>query len=461
MIEINNKLKIDDFKSKIRLLWNLSGEKIERIISEYDELKGAPVFTVNGKYATRGWTEWTHGFQFGSAVLHYDATGESRFIELAKQQIIDKMATHVSHTGVHDHGFNNLSTYGNLLRLMYEEKMEFNKWEANFYKLAIKISGAVQASRWTELPSGGFISSFNGPHSLFVDTIRSCRILVVSHLLGHTYHGEGDKKISLLDRAINHIKATAKYSIYYGDGRDKYDIRGRTAHECVFNVKDGQFRCPNSQQGYTGFTTWTRGLAWAMLGFAEELEALELIDDDEFKHLGGIEKITQIMLQGAKATCDFYIDQTPTCGITYWDTGAPNLHKIGEYLNKPADPFNDWEPVDSSAAAIGAQGLLRLGNYLTKKNQREEGEKYWQAGLTVFNSLLGEPYLSTDTSHHGLLLHTIYHQPNGWDNVPKGSKVANGESCMWGDYHFRELAIYVQKIINDEQYYQFTNCIKK
>ena len=367
MIEINNKLKIEDFKSKIRLLWNLSGEKIERIISEYDESKGAPVFTVNGKYATRGWTEWTHGFQFGSAVLHYDATGESRFIELAKQQIIDKMATHVSHTGVHDHGFNNLSTYGNLLRLMYEEKMEFNKWEANFYKLAIKISGAVQASRWTELPSGGFISSFNGPHSLFVDTIRSCRILVVSHLLGHTYHGEGDKKISLLDRAINHIKATAKYSIYYGDGRDKYDIRGRTAHECVFNVNDGQFRCPNSQQGYTGFTTWTRGLAWAMLGFAEELEALELIDDDEFKHLGGIEKITQIMLQGAKATCDFYIDQTPTCGVTYWDTGAPNLHKIGEYLNKPADPFNDWEPVDSSAAAIGAQGLLRLGNYLTKK----------------------------------------------------------------------------------------------
>ena len=41
MIEINNNLKIEDFKSKIRLLWSLSGEKIERIISEYDESKGA------------------------------------------------------------------------------------------------------------------------------------------------------------------------------------------------------------------------------------------------------------------------------------------------------------------------------------------------------------------------------------------------------------------------------------
>ena len=145
MIEINNKLKIEDFKSKIRLLWNLSGEKIERIISEYDESKGAPVFTVNGKYASRGWTEWTHGFQFGSAVLHYDATGESRFIELAKQQIIDKMATHVSHIGVHDHGFNNISTYGNLRRLILENRIDDEGWQRHFCELALKTSAAVQA----------------------------------------------------------------------------------------------------------------------------------------------------------------------------------------------------------------------------------------------------------------------------------------------------------------------------
>ena len=42
----------------------------------------------------------------------------------------------------------------------------------------------------------------------------------------------------------------------------------------IFNVNDGQYRCPNSQQGYTGFTTWTEfglGHAW----FAEEIEALK------------------------------------------------------------------------------------------------------------------------------------------------------------------------------------------
>ena len=146
--------------------------------------------------------------------------------------------------------------------------------------------------------------------------------------------------------------------------------------------------------------------------------------------------------------------------MTYWDTRAPNLYKLGDYLNRAADPFNDWEPVDSSAAAIGAQAFA-LRSLYEEKGQQKDGDKYWQAGLTIFNSLLQEPYLSTDEQHHGLLLHTIYHQPNGWDHVPEGSKIANSESCMWGDYHFRELAIYLQKIINNEPYYRFTNCIKK
>ena len=53
--------------------------------------------------------------------------------------------------------------------------------------------------------------------------------------------------------------------------------------------KDGNFRCPNSQQGYSGFTTWTRGLAWAMCGFAEELECLDTIHRKEVLEFSGKE----------------------------------------------------------------------------------------------------------------------------------------------------------------------------
>lgn len=416
------------------------------------------MFTVAGQYSTRGWTEWTQGFQYGSSILQFDITGEKAFLESAKRKTVEVMAAHVSHIGVHDHGFNNVSTYGNLLRLMKEGKTEFNEWEKNFYELALKISGAVQASRWTVIKNGGFIHSFNGSHSLFVDTIRSCRALVVSHALGHVFQAEGDVKIDLLNRALQHMRATADYSIYYGEGRDSYDVRGRTAHESLFNVKDGNFRCPNSQQGYTGFSTWTRGLAWAMCGFAEELEWLDSVDEQALKSLGGKENIVAFMLKAAKATCDFYIEHTPIDGIPYWDTGAPNLYRIEDYLNKPADPFNAFEPVDSSAAAIGAQGLLRLGKYLQSKNDKAASQ-YWQAGLSVLNTLLEEPYLSTSASHQGLLLHSIYHRPNGWDYIPPGSKIPYGESSMWGDYHMRELALYAYRVARNEKYYTFFNCV--
>ncbi len=393
MVKIDYKLNPADLSKKLRLFWELSGEKIKEIDKNYDAEKGSPVFTVNGKYSTRGWTEWTQGFRFGSAILQFDATGDHYFLETGRKSTLEKMAPHISHTGVHDHGFNNLSTYGNLLRLMNEGKIPFNEWEKNFYELAVKISGAVQAARWTEIKGGGFISSFNGPHSLFVDTIRSVRVLMKSYLLGHIFQGEGDVKISLLDRAIQHIAATAKYAVFYGEGRDSYDVWGRTAHESVFNVTDGNFRCPNSQQGYSGFSTWTRGLAWAMLGFSEELELVETLSDDELKEWGGKVEIEKMMLKAARATCDFYIENTPVDGIPYWDTGAPNLHKLDDYLTRPSDPFNNWEPVDSSAAAIGVQGLLRLGNYLREKGEQEAGKKYWQAGLTVMNSLLDYPSL--------------------------------------------------------------------
>jgi len=71
------------------------------------------------------------------------------------------------------------------------------------------------------------------------------------------------------------------------------------------------------------------------------------------------------------------------------------------------------------------------------------------------NTLLREPYLATSPKHQGLLLHSVYHRPNGWDYVPRGQKVPNGESSMWGDYHLREAALMVWKEIKRERYLTF------
>ncbi|MDA2923593.1 glycosyl hydrolase [Acidobacteria bacterium AH-259-L09] len=454
-MKIDLQIKPADLEPKIRRLWNLSARKIQAIEKSSQSSDGSPVFTVQGKYMSRGWTEWTQGFQFGSSILQFDATGDQKFLELGRQKTLQVMAPHLTHFGVHDHGFNIVSTYGNLWRLMKEGRTEENEWERNVYELALKCSGAIQAKRWTSALDGGYIYSFNGPHSLFADTIRSLRVLALGHQLSHVLMEENDRKISLLERLIQHARMTATYNVYYGEGRDAYDVWGRVAHESIFNLNDGSYRCPSSQQGFSPFTTWTRGLAWIMCGYAEELEFLDTLDESHLAAFGGGEEVQKFMLRAARASCDFYIENTPIDGIPYWDTGAPLLHKLGDYLRRAADPFNEYEPVDSSAAAIAAQGLLRLGQHLKKKGQSQDGHRYWQAGLRVLDTLFEEPYLSKNDDHQGLILHSVYHRPRAWDYIPPHQKVPCGESSMWGDYHAREVALYVQRVAGSETYLTF------
>jgi hypothetical protein len=452
-----------DLRKQIGHTLELAGRKARLLDKSWDTSKGTPVFTVDGKYTTRGWTEWTQGFQYGIAILAFDGTGETDLLELGRKRTLEKMASHVTHVGVHDHGFNNLSTYGNLRRLMREGRINHNEWELAFLELAIKSSGAVQAARWSGVPvskpsphtantaSLGYVYSFNGPHSLFVDTMRSCRILGVAWQLGHKLMHENDRAADLLKRSVLHGLCTNQYILFHGDSSHTYDVRGRTSHEAIFNRADGNFRCRSTQQGYSPFSTWTRGLAWAMLGFAEELEFFATIDEAKFQQSVGLAKkdVVTAYERAAIDTCEHYINDCAAAdGIVYWDDGAPGLAKMGDWRSRPAEPFNDHEPVDSSASAIAAQGLIRVGKHLGI-------ESYTNAGLTVAKTLMSDAYLAADDRHEGLLLHSVYHRPNGWDHVPPGRKVPCGESSLWGDYHLVELAVLLQRLADGKPYLTF------
>ena len=453
-------------------LWESAVRSVWAVDDSFRERRETPVFTVNGRYVPQGWTEWTQGFQFGCGFMVFDAIGDRRTLEIAQQGTMHRMAEHVSHTGVHDHGFNNVSTFGHLRRLVRDGRVEGGPGLVDYCEMALRVSGAVQAARWSSTnDNSGYIYSFNGPHSLFSDTIRSLRSLALAHQLGHVLWSENDVRISLLDRLCQHALTTAKYNVYYGEGRDIYDVVGRVAHESIFNTNDGRFRCPSSQQGYSPFSTWTRGLAWIMLGYAEQIEFFDSLNGPSGDtHLaaegssevsqpgtrsGEFSNLSDVMLKAACASSDFYIAHTSLDGIPYWDTGAPGLVHLPDYQNQVADPLNPYEPVDSSAAAIAAQGLLRLGEALVRRGDSERGQRYRQAGLTTARTLLAEPYLNTDPAHQGILLHVVYHRPRGWDYVPAGRVTPCGESALWGDYHLLELGLYLQRMASGGPYYAF------
>ena len=67
LMKINASLTPAKLSKKTARVFELAGEKIRALDAAWDPSKGTPVFTVAGKYSSRGWTEWTQGFQFGMA----------------------------------------------------------------------------------------------------------------------------------------------------------------------------------------------------------------------------------------------------------------------------------------------------------------------------------------------------------------------------------------------------------
>ena len=80
MIRVDETLRPADLRPAIARLFSLSAGKILALEKAWNPADGSPVFTLRGRYTARGWTDWTQGFQFGSALLQFDATGERSFL---------------------------------------------------------------------------------------------------------------------------------------------------------------------------------------------------------------------------------------------------------------------------------------------------------------------------------------------------------------------------------------------
>jgi hypothetical protein len=443
-----------DLQPRLARLFDLAAAKVADLDRVWDPSRGTPVFTVQGRYTSRGWTEWTQGFQYGMPLLLFEALGDGELLDLARRRVLERMAPHLTHLGVHDHGFNNISTYGSLRRLAREGRFDASEWERHYYDLALKVSGAVQAARWSTIldDSGrrdaGFVHSFNGPHSLFSDTLRSMRSLVLGWQLGHVLMAENDRPVNLLDRAVHHCRTTACYNVYYGQGRDAYDTpdqSGRVVHESIFNMTDGRYRCPSTQQGYSPFSTWTRGLAWVLCGFAEQLEFFSSLTSADLAGVADRQEIIALCRRAAEATAGWYLRHSFADGMVYWDSGAPGIPRDVDIRQIDSDPLAAPEPIDSSAAAIAGQGFWRLSRWLAEEGDAAKAAQYAAASCRIARTLFDEPYLAADPRHQGLILHSVYHRPNGWDHIPPGRSIPCGESSMWGDYHALELALLLHR----------------
>ena len=136
--------------------------------------------------------------------------------------------------------------------------------------------------------------------------------------------------------------------------------------------------------------------------------------------------------------------------------GAPGLAALGDWGGRAADPFNDHRAGGQLRRRDRGAGPA-AARRASWPRAAEDGSAYEQAGLRTLDTLFDPagPYLATDPAHEGLLLHSVYHWPNGWDHVPAGARTPRGESSQWGDYHAREAALYVRRLARGEPYLTF------
>ena len=373
-------------EKSLRAAVRFAEEQLDRTYEEWPPERPAPVHTVRGKWyrPSRSWTDWTAGFLAGQFWILSGVAGDARWRSRAEAATV-KLAPRRFDRDVHDLGFIFLSSYGRWIEALDPG----DSLRARLEDIVV-TAATVQSFRWNGNGPHGFIYSFNGPQSLFIDIMMNVRLLFWA-----ASRGAGEE---VLRRAVDHCRTSARYLVRR-DGKGLGEVDGSVAHEAIFNTEPGrgEFRCLTTQQGYSPFTCWARGLAWAMYGFAE---AFRYTREMEF-------------LETAERCAGYYIARTPRDGVPYWDYGAPGIPQ---------------EPLDSSAAAIAGCALDLLSTLVPE----ERAGPLREACCRVASTLAGREFLAMGhPGEEGLILHGVYHRPRGW---------GVDASVMWGDYFFLELA---------------------
>jgi len=335
-----------------------------------------PIYTAGGKWHHQGelWTDWTGGFFAGMMWQFFRRTGEAVWRRRAEHY--SKLLEHRQlDRNVHDLGFIFLNTY-----LPWYELEREDSRRKELHKVLIQ-AGRTLAMRLIE--PGGYLCSFVGPDSLFID------IMMNVPLVFYAANQTGDDELRRI--AVTHCRTT----------RDRL-VRpdGSTAHEGLFDLRSGEFLRQSTHQGLRADSAWARGLAWSLYGFSKVYA------------LSGMEEFLEVSERNAA----YWLAHLPADKVPYWDFCAD--------LSQPP-PWGRQK--DSSAGAIAASGLLDLAR---QAKSPEKSAAYRQAALEMLDALDAPEYLANDApGWEGILKHGVYHTKKN---------LGVDESVMWGDFFFVE-----------------------
>lgn len=229
-----------------------------------------------------------------------------------------------------------------------------------------KAVGAIRS--WDILSQQGVdISSPTDDFLVIIDSMCNLDLLY--------YAAACTGETELRDAATAHAKTLIKSHL-----RPEKDPRGNmkllsSIHVINFDPKSGAIKEKRTGQGYDANSTWARGQAWGILGYAQ---TYLWTTDVEF-------------LDTAMALAEYYILRVETSlsftepqviegrkvgrNVPLWDFDAPILDK--------SSPLRD-----SSAGVIAANGLLILSQILTGLGRVREATRFRDMAITIVKDTL-------------------------------------------------------------------------
>ena len=353
---------------------NILIDKIGQQLLKKDELFAGryPEYTENGRWKYRKNVNWFSGFIAGELWHFYHITRDSIYYRHALKNS-EAMLPFAAIDYTHDMGFIFLPSCVQAYKITGRKK----------YRSAALKAAEMLAKRYNA--NGYFIRAWGKLGSpekagwMIIDTMMNLELLFwAAKESGNRFY---------YDIAYRHALTTLRESV-----RDD----GSSFHVIEFDPRTGKALKKRTHQGAGDSTTWARGQAWGVYGFA-----------NAYRHTKN-----KKFLITAQKMADYMIARLPDDFVPYWD-----LDLSGQEIVR-----------DASAAAVLASGLYLLADQCLFK-QRREG--YLSYADRIVESLL-QNYLflhSGRSVEQGLLIHTVYNHNKKW---------GVDESYPAGDYYFVE-----------------------